>query len=182
MKVGRPTCLLGVHAKDSKGRPQSPLVASAEAKPHAKNKTTQKSETKHGSNRKPPPNFSMRRACCAPLRPSMHQTKGSPERSKTPLAEESRGGSAPSGGVQGRRPGSPGGPGPGGGGGGRPPPPSPKAKPGASRGGNAPFCVREGGDFLWRMLGCRLGGSWSLRSMERISALGAGHGLCRMGR
>ncbi len=28
-----PTCLLGEHAKESRGRPQSPLVASAEAKP-----------------------------------------------------------------------------------------------------------------------------------------------------
>jgi len=58
-----------------------------------------------------PPCTNQAGSCGAPVArrsaQAWHPRKGSPEGSKTPLAEESRGGSAPSGGVQGQSPCSP---------------------------------------------------------------------------
>ncbi len=81
-----------------------PLVAFAEAKPHAGKRLKTKTRPSRAAYAGIKQSRVMRRACRVPPRPTMHQAKGSPEGSKTPLAEESRGGSASSGGVQGQSP------------------------------------------------------------------------------
>ncbi len=112
-KRWNPILFIGSAAKVSKGRPQSPLVASAEAKPLAGWHPKRKIATIPGRDRMIPTNSSMRRACCAPLRPSWIPTEGKSRGVEDPFGRSPEGSALW----------------------------SPKAKRGKSRGGHSPPLV-----------------------------------------